>query len=162
MTVDRRIVACHEAGHVLQYSLEGCEIVLVELNMDGDNLGLVTPLSASTQRLTHEQHMRISLAGMAAEFVLAQRGLPLTADELSDIVDENEGWWGDWNRAWRIARVVVGEEELDAAEELRFRVFKEVLEVQIKHREKVALIATALRDKRRLSGADVKALLESN
>jgi hypothetical protein len=151
-TIDERTVAYHEAGHAIQFALEGCEIEFVKLTFVAENLGVIKPHPASSAKLTNEQHVRVSLAGLAAELVLKQNAVPSTAAELFDIVNNNDGWCRDWDRAYCYALRLVGEEEYEAANELRFQLFHQVFEMQTRHRDDVALVANRLRRERRLSG----------
>jgi hypothetical protein len=157
--VDERTVAVHEAGHVVQYFLEGCEIEAAELGMTGESLGFVKPVSASSAKLANEQHVRISLAGIAAEFVLGRLTVPTTEDELFSMAMDNEGWEPDWDRTYYYALQVVGEEKYEAADQFRFQQFGEVLKLQHLHRDKVALVASQLLKERRLTGHALKSLL---
>jgi hypothetical protein len=157
--IDERTVAYHEAGHAVQYCVEGCDVEFIELTLGGKNHGSVKPRSASSATLTSPQHLRISLAGIAAEFVAKPIMVPSNADELFDIVDEVEGWESDWERAHYYALEVVGEGKYETADNLRFRQFLDVVDVQTLHQATVARVADHLLKERRLSGDTLKSLI---
>jgi len=158
-TIDERTIAYHEAGHALQYFLQGCEVECAELTMGEENHAYVKPVSASSAKLVDAQHVRISLAGIAAEFVLGKVPAPSTADALFDIVFESAGWEPDWDRAHHYALQVAGEEKNEGADEFRFQHFRDVLALQSLHRDKAARVATHLLKQRRLTGERLKSLL---
>jgi hypothetical protein len=157
--VTETTVAYHEAGHAIQYFLEGCEVEFVELSMGAESHGRAKPRSASSVNLSNCQHVRISLAGIAAEFVARPLSVPSNADDLVEIVNRFEGWEPDWNRAHHYALQVVGEEDFEAAGQLLFRQFQRVMTVQTDHSAKVAVVADQLLRERRLSGDTLNSLL---
>jgi hypothetical protein len=157
--VTEAAVAYHEAGHAVQFLLEGCEVELVELSFGADNHGRAKPSSASSVRLSNCQHVRISLAGIAAEFVAKRLSVPSNPDGLFEMVDRFEGWEPDWGRAHYYALQVVGEGKFEAADQLLFRQFQRVMAVQTDHKAKVALVAERLLSERRLSGDALTSLL---